>query len=412
MQDHSVTVYLFTTAVLLAFLANYALTTSTISSFKFVSVGPLSTPSSPSPDDDEHTDLSYLNFSDIATPLYVDSYNSSKRGDPPLKYNRVFVEYDTDLTGLMFCPIRPGGPPHTIIMADKPRRHPRGERLILPVERYLFQGFCVVTLNEIPDFPRDIFAPILRHLHDRTSNSLKVGILATGFNANFALSHLSEANRVFNRPSTLVKAVVSSSPIFSTRRLLKKMLEDSGVEVKDLFRAVLVDLLRPSSDFHVNLSLQNGERFGCRARTVVGLTYGYANNMESLRDKADDSYVRFEIDRGADHYGQVEEYVALHKMFPEERAKREKISFMEPPAEGKDHAIEDLVFFVNQLAKDDEEKDYRGKRRYMPDGSLRISEKDEITLQRMQSMGRKREGGKQTLIAGFTNDMFGRLLGF
>ncbi|GMI04638.1 hypothetical protein TrRE_jg6479 [Triparma retinervis] len=410
MEDHAVSVYIFATVVLLAYLSNFALTTSTVSTFKFVSIGPLIT--SDNDRDLSTSDLPYLTLSELAPPLYVDSYNTSKRGEPNFKYNRVFAEYDTDLTGLMFCPIRPGGPPHTVIMADKPRKHPRGEKLIPLVERYLAQGFCVITLNEIPNFPRDIFAPILRHLHDRTSSSLKVGILATGFNANFALSHLSEASRVFNRPSTLVKAVVSSGPIFSTRRLLKRMLEDSGIGAKDMFRAVLVDFLRPSSDLHVNLRLQDGARFGYRARMILGLAYGYANNMESLRDKADDSYVRFEIDRDYDPRGQAEEYVELYKMFPEERAKREKISFMEPPAKGKDHAIEALLFFVNQLSKEDDEKKIRGKRRYMPDGSLRISEKDEITLQRMESLGRKREGGKKTIIAGFTNDMFGRLLGF
>ena len=61
-------VYIFATVVLLAYLSNFALTTSTVSTFKFVSIGPLIT--SDNDRDLSTSDLPYLTLSELAPPLY------------------------------------------------------------------------------------------------------------------------------------------------------------------------------------------------------------------------------------------------------------------------------------------------------------------------------------------------------
>jgi len=120
---------------------------------------------------------------------------------------------------------------------------------------------------------------------------------------------------------------------------------------------------------------------------------------------------RFEIDNDADINNQAEQYLDLHAKFPQERARQEHISFKDLPEKGTNHALEALHFFSTQVTKATAKK-RTAKERVMKDGSLLISEKDEITLQRMHSIARKREGGNKGMIGGFTNDMFGKLLGF
>jgi len=288
MEDHSISVILGALVCCLAFLMHYGMSISAVTKFDFVSVGPL-------------TDIDKIlmgtgdnyNMVELKAVKYDDNYVTSKEGEKNIKYMRNFVQYDEDLSGLMFCPVRPGGPPPTVIMGDVAWEHPSHGKLLPFVEQYLVNGFCVVTLNEMPEFPRDIFAPILKHLHDNTSASLKVGILSSKFNGNYALKYLSEAQRVFFRPATLVTAVISSSPILNTRRLIQRLLEENGVEANNFVRTVLVDILRPNANLYITLRSRNGgETLSYRAKKFVGFMLGYGNRVMDLMDKADASFLR------------------------------------------------------------------------------------------------------------------------
>jgi len=250
---------------------------------------------------------------------------------------------------------------------------------------------------------------------------LKVGIRANGWIANEAVGHLSVVERLGSRSSNLLKAVIADNPIFSVGEMARRLMEDTGVRGVDLLRAVVVDIFRPGVKFYVNLSLKGEdgvtvvERYSYRAREALRLALGYVNNAETLRDKDDGSAIRLEIGEdgeGWDVYNQKEEYGKVRRMFSEERGRREFVSFKDSPGDDVDPALDALLFFSNQMSKDVGKRAAKGKDRFMPDGSLRISEKDERILSRMHSMARKREGGRETIIGGFTNKMFGKLLGF
>lgn len=109
---------------------------------------------------------------------------------------------------------------------------------------------------------------------------MRIGIFASYFNGNFALTHISEGQRAAERESSQVAAVVSTKPIFSTKALLSRCLK--RIHFVDFIRTVLVDTLWSGAKLYVKLTPGNEESFVFRARTVIGLIYGYRNGADAI----------------------------------------------------------------------------------------------------------------------------------
>lgn len=97
----------------------------------------------------------YLTREELLERYYDDAYLTSfEPAGRRLRYTRNFISFEADLKGLMFCPLRPGPPCPIVLVADEVHEHLAAGKLLPFVEKFLVEGFCVITLTEMPTFPR------------------------------------------------------------------------------------------------------------------------------------------------------------------------------------------------------------------------------------------------------------------
>jgi len=193
MEDHSTSVMLLAAAIIIAYLAHFGLATSTVTKFHFVTVGPPTNIQQCNKEDTEtcpnnnnynnyynnYNNYYYNNYynnnkydnkynpevplgteatiEDLQRPFYDSNYTTtSKSPSRTLKYTRNYITFPhptSNISGVMYCPVRPGGPPPTIVLADYIRRQRKDGRLTKTVEQYLLADLCVLPMIVLPQPP-------------------------------------------------------------------------------------------------------------------------------------------------------------------------------------------------------------------------------------------------------------------